>query len=101
MDYVKSNIFIIFRYILTIHLLRSLSPEVKRPGREADHSPPTSAEVQTEVKYLGLYLDQKLTWQKYVKTKRQKLLLKQRETSWLLGRKSKFPQKTHFYYIRA
>jgi hypothetical protein len=23
-----------------------LSPEVKRPGREADHSPPTSAEVK-------------------------------------------------------
>jgi hypothetical protein len=25
--------------------------------------------VQTELKYLGLYLDQKLTWQKHVKTK--------------------------------
>jgi hypothetical protein len=24
----------------------SLSPEVKRPGHEADHSPPTSAEVE-------------------------------------------------------
>jgi hypothetical protein len=24
----------------------ALSPEVKRPGREADHSPPTSAEVK-------------------------------------------------------
>jgi hypothetical protein len=45
--------------------------------------------VQTEVKYLGLYLDQKLTWQKHVKTKRQKLNLKLREMTWLLGRKSK------------
>jgi hypothetical protein len=25
---------------------RALSPGVKRPGREADHSPPTSAEVK-------------------------------------------------------
>jgi hypothetical protein len=45
--------------------------------------------VQPEVKYLGLYLDQKLTWQKHVKTKGQKLNLKLREMSWLLGRKSK------------
>jgi hypothetical protein len=26
--------------------LRALSPGVKRPGREADHSPPSSAEVR-------------------------------------------------------
>jgi hypothetical protein len=41
--------------------------------------------VQTEVKYLGLYLDQKLTWQKHIKTKRQQLNLKIRQMSWLLG----------------
>jgi hypothetical protein len=29
--------------------------------------------VQREVKYLGLYPDQKLTWQKHIKTKRQHL----------------------------
>jgi hypothetical protein len=45
--------------------------------------------VKTEAKYLGLYLDQKLTWQKHVKTKRQKLNLRPREMSWLLGPKSK------------
>jgi hypothetical protein len=45
--------------------------------------------VQTEVKCLGLYLDQKLTWQKHIKTKRQQLNLKVRHMSWLLGRKSK------------
>jgi hypothetical protein len=38
---------------------------------------------------LGLYLDKKLTWQKHVKSKREKLNLKLREMSWLLGRKSK------------
>jgi hypothetical protein len=32
---------------------RTLSPRVKRPGREADHSPPTSAEVK---KNMDLYI---------------------------------------------
>jgi hypothetical protein len=41
--------------------------------------------VQTEVKYLGLYLDQKLTSQKHIKTKRQQLNLKVRQMTWLLG----------------
>jgi hypothetical protein len=45
--------------------------------------------VKTDAKYLGLYLDQKLRWQKHVETKRQKLNLRLREMSWLLGRKSK------------
>jgi hypothetical protein len=45
--------------------------------------------VQTETKYLGLHLDQKLIWQKHVKTKRQQLNLRLREMFWLLGPKSK------------
>jgi hypothetical protein len=45
--------------------------------------------VQTEVKYLRLYLDQKLTWQRHIKTKRQQLNLIVRQMSWLLGRKSR------------
>jgi hypothetical protein len=32
--------------------------------------------VQKEFKYLGLYIYQKLTWQKHIKTKRQHLNLK-------------------------
>jgi hypothetical protein len=44
--------------------------------------------VQKEVKYLGLYLDQKLTRQKHFKAKRQHLNLKVQQMSWLLGRKS-------------
>jgi hypothetical protein len=34
-----------------------------------------------QVKYLGLYLDQKLTWQKHIKTKRQHLNLKVQQMS--------------------
>jgi len=32
-------------------LLLSLGPEVKRSGREADHSPPSSAEVKNAWSY--------------------------------------------------
>jgi hypothetical protein len=32
-------------------VLDALSPEVKRPGREADHSPPSSAEVKNAWSY--------------------------------------------------
>jgi hypothetical protein len=45
--------------------------------------------VQTETKYLGLHLDQKLIWQKHVNTKRQQPNLRLREMFWLLGPKSK------------
>jgi hypothetical protein len=57
--------------------------------------------VQTEVKYLGLYLDQKLTCRKLVKTKRQKLDLRLREMSWLLARKSKLSIENKLLYISA
>jgi hypothetical protein len=37
--------------------------------------------VKNEVKYLGLHLDQKLTWRKHIRTKRQQINLKLREMS--------------------
>jgi hypothetical protein len=44
--------------------------------------------VRTTVKYLGLHLDQRLTWSTHLKSKRLHLDLKLRSMFWLLGRKS-------------
>ncbi|CAG4973470.1 unnamed protein product [Parnassius apollo] len=43
---------------------------------------------ENNAKYLGMYLDRKLTWQKHIWTKRKRLDGKLRTLNWLLGRKS-------------
>jgi len=40
-------------------------------------------------KYLGKYLDRRLTWRKHITTKRKHLDLQFRKLYWILGRKSK------------
>jgi hypothetical protein len=44
--------------------------------------------IKQEVKYPGLHLDKKLTWQIHIKSKRRQLELKVRNMNWLINTKS-------------
>ena len=49
----------------------------------------TQLPVQTEVKCLGLLLDQKFTWRPHITAKNKQIYHKLRKLHWLIGRKSK------------
>jgi len=60
--------------------LNQICPPVKLNN---DHLPQAD-----EVKYLGIHLDQRLTWRKHITTKRKQLDLKLWNLYWIIGRKS-------------
>ena len=51
--------------------------------------PPVTIPQADDTKYLGMYLDKRLTWRKHIFTKRKQLGLKFRQMYWLLGRNSR------------
>jgi hypothetical protein len=66
---------------ITFTTMRSRCPEIN-----INNNP---IPVKTEVKFLGLHLDEKLTWKSHTKAMRRQLDLKIKIMYWLLNRKSK------------
>lgn len=56
---------------------------------------------KTEVKYLGLHLDRRLTWAKHVWCKRLQLGMVQRKMYWLIGSKSKLTMENKLLVYKA
>ena len=57
--------------------------------------------MKSNVKYLGLNLDQRLTWRTHIKTKRHHLNLKLWGMYWLLDADQSFLLQTNFSYTNA
>lgn len=56
---------------------------------------------EEHAKYLGIYLDRKLTWQKHIWTKRKQLDIKLRSLYWLVGRHSKLNDNSKMMVYKA
>jgi hypothetical protein len=54
-----------------------------------------SIPIKTEVKYLGLHLNQKLAWKTHIKAKRRQLELELKHLYWLMNKISKLRLKTN------
>lgn len=66
---------------VTFTLRRGDCPPVKLDGAALPN--------KDSVRYLGVYLDRRLTWNKHLKTKRVELNIRYKNLHWILGRNSK------------
>ena len=71
----------------------NLHREVKLNGNALPQS--------NEVKYLGIHLDQKLTWQSHIISKSKQLGIKRRTMIWLLGSASKLSLENKILIYKA
>jgi hypothetical protein len=81
------------KYFLTLTTRRDLSPQVN-----INNIP---IPIKTEVKYLGLHLDQKLTWIDHLKAKRRQFELKPKVMYWLMNKKSEICAKNKLTIYKA
>lgn len=66
---------------VTFTMRKETCPPVTLNGRQLPQA--------DEAKYLGMYLDRRLTWKKHIWTKRKQLGTKLRSMYWMLGKRSK------------
>lgn len=78
---------------VTFTLRRGNCPPVKLGGNYLPHN--------ETVRYLGLHLDRRLTWQTHIKKKRDEMNLKFRNLSWILGRNSKLSTDNKLLIYKA
>jgi hypothetical protein len=53
----------------------------------------------TEIKYLGMTIDSKLTWKQHIAKKQKQVNITIKQLNWLLGRKSNLGIENHHTYL--
>jgi hypothetical protein len=78
---------------VTFTINRSPCPSVQPNSKYLAHP--------DDVKYLGIYLDRRLTWRKHITTKRKQLDRQLRKLYWILGRKSQYSLENKLLVYKA
>jgi len=70
------------------------------PAQKKEHVSKQLTQTE-EVKYLGIYLDRKLTWSKHISGKTKQLDLKPRKLHWIIGRKTQLSLENKLLVYKA